>query len=371
MLPAQREVQSELARFVRVSTCHGLLLFLSDLAMYMALIAGVLFLPWLWMKVIASALAGFKIANLVTIAHDAAHNSLTRSRTLNKIIAVVSFLPALFNYRLWIYDHHRLHHSRTNENHPDSYTPFSKEKFDSLPYFRRMRERLYRRPSLLFFGLYYILERWRKVKLYPCRNVPREFRASAWRHFGLIAVYFASFMALLIHAPLYSGTDALTALVLGFAVPFYVFQSLYAFTVYVQHTHPLVPWFNTAPDRGGDGRQEYISVHLVFPGWFNFLVHNVYHHGAHHVCPAIPCYRLGEAQARLNELLGGHAISQRFTFAWLFDTMKTCKLYDYDNHRWLDFDGRPTTGPTLVSERVSEKERQARIADVMGWKSAA
>jgi hypothetical protein len=30
--------------------------------------------------------------------------------------------------------------------------------------------------------------------------------------------------------------------------------------------------------------------------------------------------------------------------------MRCCKLYDYDNHRWVDFNGRPTTPVIEVGE---------------------
>ena len=347
-----RKIQSELRYFIKVNTCHGLILYMMEMAIYIALICGVLFLPYLWMKILASVLAGIKMANLATLAHDAAHNSLTKSVKLNKFIAVTAFLPCLFNYRLWLYDHHVLHHARTNENFRDSYTPFSKEEYDDLSQTRRWFERLYRKPSVLFFGLYYILERWRKVKLCPRNNMPKAVYRPAWHHFGLIMVYFMSYTILLVLAPAYSNTGATTAVVLGFILPFYIFQSLFAFTVYVQHTHERVAWFNSPPDREGNGRQEYISVNLVFPDWLSLMMHHVYTHPAHHVCPAIPCYQLKPAQAHLDKLLEGHGVTEKFSFSWLFQTMDNCKLYDYENHCWLDFNGRPTTGTTLVSEEI-------------------
>lgn len=348
----QREILLEMKKFVRVNSVHGTLLFVTDLLMYIVLIYGVLYLPFLWMKCIASLGAGFKIANLATIAHDAAHNSLTKYRTLNKLIAVVSFMPGLFNYQLWLYDHHRLHHARTNENIPDSYTPISKKQYDNLPIYRRWWERIYRKPSVLFFGVYYIVERWSKAKLYPRKYIPREMHASAWRYFWLNMAYLASYITLLMFAPVYSATSAVMAIIMGFIIPYYVFQSLYAFSVYVQHTHPRVPWFDVPPDRNSYGRQEFISVHLIFPGWFRMLVHNVYDHAAHHVCPAIPCYQLGQAQARLNEMLGERSVSQQFSFACLFKTMQICKLYDYEHHRWLDFDGKPTSEVPLITDKI-------------------
>lgn len=354
MLPTQREIQTELRKYIRVDTVRGTSLYLADILLYAAFIYGVLVLPYLWMKIVASILAGVKISNLSVIAHDAAHNSLTKSRRLNKFIAITSFLPCFFNYRLWLHDHNNLHHSRTNEKFPDSYTPFSKEEYDRLPKFRQWRERLYRKPSVLYFGLYYIVERWSKVKLCPTKYIPRNIHASAWKHFFLLACYAIVFLGILVSAPLYSGTSVATALILGFVVPFYIFQSLYAAAVYVQHTHPGIPWFDKKPDRRTVGRQEFISVHLQCPGWINALVHHIFDHSAHHACPAIPCYQLGAAQARLNELLGKSAITARLSLDELSRTMRTCKLYDYKNHCWLDFDGTRNTAPILDEKSARE-----------------
>ena len=351
MLPTHKEIQSELRKYIRISTVHGFTLYTLDVLLYVISIYGVLILPDIWMKFLASIFAGLKISNLSVIAHDAAHNSLTKSRRLNKFIAITSLLPCLFNYRLWLYDHNYLHHTKTNEDFPDSYTPLSKEKYDSLSRFSKWKERLYRKPSILFFGLYYILERWRKAKFYP-RKIHHRIRKEAWRYFSLLMVYLASLMTLLVSAPLYSETSVLTAVTLGFIVPFYVFQSFYAFAVYVQHTHPDVAWFNTAPDRKTVGRQEFISVQAACPKWLNLFVHNIFDHGAHHACPAIPCYQLGAAQDKLNELLGEKALSYQFSFSKLFSIMRVCKLYDYDNYCWLDFDGNRTSKPVITQEYI-------------------
>ncbi|MBI3433252.1 MAG: fatty acid desaturase [Hydrogenophilales bacterium] len=289
-----KQVRQALSIYARPHTRRGLTLYLLDVVQYLLALAAVLWLPWLAGKLIASVLVGIKMANLVTLAHDAAHNSLTRSRALNKFIAITSLTPALFNYRLWVYDHHYLHHPDTNELHPDSYTPYSKDTFDALPRWRRALERAYRAPTLWTFGLYYIVERWSRAKFIPRRHMPDAVRRDAWPHFFYLTGYWLAYVAALAAAPLYSNTGSLTALVLGFVVPFYVFQSLFAFTVYVQHTHPRVAWFAEVPDRNGDARQDFISVHLRFPRLLSVLMHHVFDHAAHHVIrqsPVTTCLR--------------------------------------------------------------------------------
>lgn len=360
---SQTEVLSEMKKFVRVNTFYGLSLYIIDVTMYVGLICGVLFLPYIWMKIIASVLAGLKISNLATVAHDAAHNSLTKNRTLNKFIAVTALLPCMINYRLWVYNHHQLHHALTNLHSSapfsrDNYAPFSKEEFDALTPFNRWKEKIYRRPSLYVFGIYFMLERWLQVMLFPRDHMQKRIHPSAWRYFVLVTAWFTGYITVLCLTSIYSNSSTAIAIILGFVLPFFIFQCFIGFTVYVQHTHPGVAWFKYArrqsDNQKENSRQEFVSVQLTFPRWLALLMqmHHAYDHGAHHVCPSIPCYMLGRAQARLNEILCGRAVTQSFSFAWLFTTMRMCKLYDYENHLWLDFDGNPTSKVKLATESI-------------------
>lgn len=347
--PAARKViQAEMMKFVEPDSVRGFTLFAIDYAIYFAALAGVLFLAPLWAKILCSVLAGVKIANLVALAHEAAHGSLVKGQRFNKYLSTLAFMPALFNYELWVYDHHVLHHRKMNSKMRDSFTPFSKAEYDALPFHRRLLERVYRAPAGLGLGLYQLIERWTVVKLIPKAFMPQRVRSAAWPHFFFLMGYAVLFLAALALAPFYSPTDTLTAISLGFVLPYYIWMMLIGFTLYVQHTHPSIPWFDYEVDRNEAAPPEVITAHLYFPSWLSSLMHNVYDHAAHHIQPRIPCYRLEAAQARLNELAGARAVSSRFTAAWFVDTVRRCKLYDYENHRWLDFKGRPTTERLFV-----------------------
>ena len=359
---SRAEIQRALREFTQPSLFWGTALALADLAQYAAAIAGVLWLPALWAKIACSVFAGLKIANLATLGHDAAHGSLTPSTALNRILGIVVFMPGLTNWALWIYEHHRRHHPYTNGALVDTYTPLSKREYDALPAWRRALKRFHRNPLGLGFALYYVVERWWEVKLLPRAGVPAKYRASAWRHFALLMVYLAGFLGLLATAPLYSGTGSVTALLLGFVVPFYVWMELMSGSLYFQHTDPGIPWFKSEAERGKLA-VEALTLHLAFPQWFSRYMHHVYDHAVHHVQPAIPCYRLHEAQLVLNRLSPDAAVSRRFTFRLFWDTLRRCKLYDYERHRWLDFQGRPTSEP--IRRRalaVRERAREVVIA---------
>lgn len=361
--PLRRELILELAQFAKINSRKGILLFIVDYLLFWGAIAGVLFLPGLALKIIASIIGGVKMANLATLAHDAAHNSLTNSRKLNWSIAVLAFMPCLFNYRLWVYDHHSLHHPHTNGEHVDSYQPLSKEAYDALTPAKRAWYRFIRSGNPLSFSLYYIADRWWKVKFMPGAFLPQALRPAAWKHTIFLLTYFVGFIGVLLSAPLFAPVSAITAVVLGFVLPFFIFQALLASALYINHTHPDIPWFDHATQPKIKLSAEALTLHLRFPNWFASLVHHFYEHPAHHVYPAIPCYELGKAQAHMDRLLGARALVVDFSLSALADIFRKCKLYDYQNHHWLDYTGKPTT--PIARTILESKEIHADILNVI------
>src|SRR5262249_42318454 len=100
-------------------------------------------------------------------------------------------------------------------------------------------------------------------------------------------------------------------------------------------------------NRFDDIGPEALTVHVKVPAWLATLTHDICEHPAHHVLPSIPCYRLRAAQARLAQLIGARSLEVPLSPRLLADIMRRCKVYDYDQHRWLDFAGQPTSARTL------------------------
>ena len=42
------------------------------------------------------------------------------------------------------------------------------------------------------------------------------------------------------------------------------------------------------------------------------------------------------------------AQEQKFSWGWYFDTARKCKLYDFENKAWLDFEGNKTAESVRV-----------------------
>ena len=96
-----------------------------------------------------------------------------------------------------------------------------------------------------------------------------------------------------------------------------------------------------------------MTCHVAFPGWFNFITHNIMLHPAHHVHPKIPLYQLPRAEKVLAESLGDRFIRDTFTLSWFLRTMRDCKLYDYERHKWLDFKGNARSESNVRTQPMS------------------
>jgi len=342
-LPSRRELIRELNVFATPQTLRGLSLFAVDIALYGLAVAGVLFLRPLWMKLGCGVFAGMALARMFSLAHNAAHENIVCSPRLNRALAVVLFTPFFYNCVLWMYEHHVLHHPHPNDTKPDAYRPYGKAEFDALPRWRRLLERFYRSPTFVGWGAYYLLQRHWATKLVPPAYVPPALRGVAWWNAALLLAYGAAMLALLIEAPRYAvNLTAGGALLIGFALPLFVFEIHDGFALYAQHTDPRIAWFKDSVNRNAEGRSELLSVHLRVPRLMGAFYHDTFAHPVHHLHPKIPCYRVFEAQTRLDERLGSAAVVRSFGVRWLLDTTRRCKLYDWDKQQWLDFSGRPT-----------------------------
>jgi acyl-lipid omega-6 desaturase (Delta-12 desaturase) len=360
-----RELRLALAPYLSRSTPLAVALFVANIAVYLAAVAGAVALSAWPARLACVIVAGSAISALFVIGHDAAHGAYTASRLANAIIGRIAFLPALHNYSLWQVQHNRLHHRLVNIKGFNSWSPLSMAEYDGLPPWRRWVQRIYRGP--LGFAPYYLIERWWRDKFFPRRRNGAAQHAIFWADFALLVGYLAGFVALLalVGAAL-PQSSAAAAVGWGFAAPFVVWNMLMGATTYMQHTHRRAPWFAEQTEWRGVAGQEELSVHVMAPRWYGAISHHIMDHPAHHVHPKIPLYRLAAAQRRLNELLGERAIVQRFTPAYLWHTLSCCKLYDYREHRWLDFAGRATSACTLPERmqrpNVPAEPREARAA---------
>ncbi len=346
-----RRLRKSLSVYTKKTTSKALVIFLIDALIYIGAIIGVILFNSILLKITFACIIGFKMASLFVIAHDAAHDSFTNNTILNRIIGRLAFLPCYHNYSLWLIVHNRLHHQFTNMKNVNSWSPLTKQEYDCLPIWRKKLERLYRSPIGIPFN--YMIERWWKNKFFPYKRLVGEYKSRYWIDFFFALSYLVCLVSFFIYQGYISyNSNVLEMLVFGIILPFIVFSFMVGFSVYQQHTHESVPWFDDNELRNSYGHVEDVTLHVKYPQWYNFLSHNVMEHTAHHIDPRIPSYNLEKAQKELNHLYGDKMKIMKFSLRNILETIKKCKLYDYKQHCWLDFEGVPTTSPTLTIEKV-------------------
>ena len=323
-----------------------------DVSIFASTVAFACAVDDLWLKAFLVILAGTMISTLFVLAHDATHGSLVRSRRHNAILGRVLLLPSLHNYALWKIQHNRLHHQSPNVKGVNSWSPLSAAEFRALPRWKQLRERIYRGGG---YGIYYLFERWWKFKLYPSRDIDGAMRSRALLDFAAVAGSCGVWCAFSGLVGAAYGQPWWSSILCGVILPFFVWNSLMGLTVYLQHTHHMVPWFRTMGEAQSFGHEE-VTVNVKYPRWYGILSHEIMEHPAHHINPLIPFYRLRAAQEHLNAVLGEDAIVEKMGPRYLLRLMSRCKLYDYDRREWTDYSGE-TTGLTQTPFMSPEAPR--------------
>ena len=332
----------------RKSVITPIVWFFLDWFVFAATIATMLIVESWWVRVFAALVGGLWIARLFVIGHDACHGSYTPSKTLNGWIGRIAFLPSLTPYSLWEVGHNLAHHGFTNLKGRDYvWTPFSPNEFARLSWIRRRLERLYR--SGVGQGVYYMIEMWWKKLMFPSRKHVKHRRVSYTFDGLLVTAFGVAWIGGLVAWGLYSGKSIVVLLIFGFLVPFLVWNCLMGFVIYVQHTHPRVAWYERRDEWSANAGYATTTVHVKLKRPLDGLIHYILEHGAHHVNMGIPLYRLKEAQARLTAQLDERLNSEVLSWRYYWNTVRRCKLYDFAQHVWMDFDGRVTSAAAVVS----------------------
>jgi len=125
-----------------------------------------------------------------------------------------------------------------------------------------------------------------------------------------------------------------------------------------EQVFPRESWFARRDEWSYYIGQIHCTVHMGVPRWMIFFITDVGRHGAHHVEPRIPIWGLKQAEQRVVADAGSEIVLERWTLAKHRVILRRCRLYDYDQHRWLDYDGRPTTLPLLPRGEAARFDRQ-------------
>lgn len=301
-----------------------------------------LFWPW---RLLAALIVAATGARLFLIGHDAAHGSYTPSTRLNRILGRVALVPTLHSHSLW-HAGHMKHHRFTNLRARDFvWTPLSKADYDRLTAVGRALHRVYRSGLGLGLGLYYLIEIWAPRMLVPRRSQIGAVRAEHRWDTGLLALYILGLAGVALWLAVAWGVAGtpwhwLSVALFGLVLPLAIQHWLIGFVIYFNHTHPEIPWFDDAEAWSYWHAQVECTTHpqMEFPRPY-FIPNQVMNHTAHHMDMRIPLRQLDRAQARLEEVLAGPVQSYAWSWGAFRRILRTCRLYDYDRHRWLDWSG--------------------------------
>jgi acyl-lipid omega-6 desaturase (Delta-12 desaturase) len=346
--------KAETVRYSQRSYRKGIAFFILNVIFYASACSGaILFQPPL-LKFVCSLFAGLFTALLFIVGHDACHHSLTPNKTLNYWLGQIAFLPALQPFSLWDLGHNRIHHRFTNLKTMDYvWTPLSLAEYKTLSASRRFLYRYYR--SLVGPTLYYLVL-WKQKMFLPSAQEINGYCFAYIRDTIIVCLYLITVTVALLRLPVLLPSalnikdltwwePALYAL----CIPFLAWNVLMSFVIYLHHTHPEVVWFKDMAEWDAKRAPLECTVHVIFPGPINVIFHRIMEHTAHHIRPSIPLYHLKEAQATLEALHGARIVNLKWSIKNHVDIVARCKLYDYDNHCWLDFNGKPTTNSKSLS----------------------
>ena len=322
-----------------------------------------------------SLVNGLTVGILFIVGHDACHGSLTPDGALNKWLGRIAFLPSLHPFAAWEYSHNALHHGWTNLRGKDPvYAPRTLAEFRALPRWRQRMERLYRSwPGLLPL---YLLTIWWPLEIAPDVEHRSHIDKRGTFVFDRALVFaFPVLQAAVLgtvvsHQHLASPGTAWATVALALIAPFLAFSWLIAFATFQHHTHPLVLWYDDENEWNYFRSQVQGTVHVEFPRWVELLLNNIMEHTAHHVDTRVPLYNLTAAQDALEEAFGAeNVITERFSFKGMSRTFRACQLYDYGLHRWLTFDGVPTTDARYLGRHEPPCRESPRLSDCLGTSS--
>ena len=331
-----------------------LAIFGADYALYATGVVGAVVSGGLAEKLAFALLAGTFTALLAIVGHDAIHQSFTSSRILNRLIGTFAFLPALHPYSRWEHLHNRVHHRFTSQLGLDNaYPPMTvSEYLRASP----ARQRWYRfKRSFAGQAVYYLVDVWVPKILMPNRAERAGFGRADWLDFVFVYLWLAGLIAVLTALAHFEAKLALAAAVMdaalfGVCVPFLVWNVLFSFVTYVQHTGPNVHWILPTGHPSTPREKLRGTAHVILPGTVDWFLHRAQQHPAHHIHSGVPLYALKRAQAEVERHWPEETITARWTLSYHRRVTRDCKLYDPEADCWCDFALCPTTGPRAVRD---------------------
>ncbi len=328
-------------------TWKGLAYFARDAALYLVVVAGLIWFSNPMIVAPLLILSGLVISGLFVVAHDAAHGALFRSKRLNSIIGHIAMLPSWHVYEGWVLGHNRIHHVYTVRQGFDFvWHPYTVEEYRAMGWLGRLRHRI--EWSWAGAGLYYMREVWWNKMVVG--KPPARWVSSIRRDRWIVAIFVALAVAGLGWLGwLQAGTAWGVAWMIfrTLVAPFLIFSFIIGSFVHVHHIHPDIRWWKRREWTKFKGQMEGTTI-LRMPRGFDFFFHWIMVHIPHHVDVRIPMYNLETAAEAIKASFPEEVRDEPLRFRDFMANSRHCKLYDFDEGRWLTY--AATRGPARPGE---------------------
>jgi omega-6 fatty acid desaturase (delta-12 desaturase) len=327
-----------LTPFARRNGAFAIAILAVDIVAYAAVVYAVIVVDNVWLKLLASLGAGVMIALMFIVGHDAAHQSFSRSKLVNRFFGTIALLPGLHPYSLWEYHHNKIHHRFTAQVGVDNaFPPMTIEQYRAATPAHRAYYRFLR--SLWGQPWFYLVDIWWPQIYTPFDGREPKLTRETWAELVLVYAYTVAFAVLVMwiaHTRADGIWPMIDALVFAFVIPFLWWNVFISFLSIVQHTGPDVRWIMPTGVPSTADQQLAGTVHVVLPEAICWLFHRIMQHPAHHLNVGIPLHQLKKAESQL-EQTEPRTLVRVWTPAYHWRLTRDCQLWDPNTNTWARF----------------------------------
>ena len=285
--------------------------------------------PW-YLLPLGWIFTGTALTGFFVIGHDCGHRSFAKRHWVNDLVGHLAFLPLIYPFHAWrlLHNHHHKHTNKIGED--NAWHPWAPEEYGKagkpLQFFYR----------LIMGPFWWIgsISHWAKL----------HFDWSQFKGKHREQVRFSVLVVLIggaIGFPVLIATTGIWGLVKFWLLPWLVYHFWMSTFTIVHHTMPDIQ-FKSAEEWNEALAQLSGTVHCDYPGWVEFLCHDINVHIPHHISTAIPWYNLRKAHKSLKENWGEYLYETRFSWGLMQKITNNCQLYDPENcyQTFKEFQGK-------------------------------
>jgi omega-6 fatty acid desaturase (delta-12 desaturase) len=234
-----------------------------------------------WLTLLLAVFAAGFMVRIFIIFHDCGHGSFFRSKTLNRIVGIITGLIVFTPYNKWHHEH-AIHHQTVgnlDKRGIGDVKTLTVDEYLKLSKWQRFLYRLYRNPFFLFgvapMLIFTILQRFTKKGMTIMEKL--------YVHLSTFAIIVCIFLLILL-------IGWKTFLLIQLPI-LYIATAHGVWLFYVQHQFRYVVWTDSV---NWDYKTTALKGSSMFklPGVLNWFTGNIGYHHIHHLSPMIPNYNL-------------------------------------------------------------------------------